>query len=191
MPGRTALRPITEAERAELERLVRSNSDARILRRAQIVRLRLLGHKHTEIADLPVRQAGLLGVSPPTVPAAIRRFNEGGIGGLADRPRSGRPPRVTASYVEEMKQAIRTPPPELGYAFSTWSLARLREHLGRKTDIWISQMHLWRVMRKEGLVYRRPRHDLSHMRDPAEYEEKKALLKRLKKGPRRRNQTSS
>jgi transposase len=184
MPGRTTLRPVTEAERAELERLVRSNPDARILRRAQIVRLRLLGHKHCEIADL-------LGVSPPTVPAAIRRFNEGGITGLADRPRSGRPPRVTESYVEEMRSAIRTPPPELSYEFSTWSLGRLREHLGQKTGIWISEMHLWRLMGKHGLVYRRPRHDLSHMRDPAEYERKKGLLDLLKKGPRRRNPISS
>jgi transposase len=184
MPRRTELRSVTERERSDLERLVRSNPDARILRRAQVVRLRLLGHKHGEIADL-------LGVSPPTVPAAIRRFNEGGIMGLADRPRSGRPPRVTEWYIEAMKAAICTPPPELGYAFSTWSLARLREHLGGKTGTWISQMHLWRLMGRHGMVYRRPRHDLSHMRDPAEYEQKKALLDLLKKGPRRRTPTSS
>jgi transposase len=184
MPGRTPLRPVSEAERGDLERLVRSNPDARILRRAQIIRLRLLGHKHGEIAEL-------LGVSPPTVAAAIRRFNEGGIAGLADRPRSGRPPRVTESYIEALKGAVRTAPTEWGYEFSTWSLGRLREHLGRETGIWITEVHLWRLMGKHGLVYRRPRHDLSHLRDPAEYEQKKGMLDLLKKGPRRRKPTSS
>lgn len=184
MPRRTELRPVSKAERAELEELVRSNPDSRILRRAQIVRLRLLGRKHCEIAEL-------LGVSPPTVPAAIRRFNEGGISALADRPRSGRPPRVTEAYGDEMKSAVRTPPRELGYEFSTWSLGRLREHLGQKTGIWISATHLWRLMGKQGLVYRRPRHDLSHMRDPVEYKRKKAMLDQLKKGPHRGNPTSS
>jgi len=64
MPGCTKLRPASEAERAELERLVRSNPDARVLRRAQIVRLRLLGHKHGEIAELLGHSMPLAAVPP-------------------------------------------------------------------------------------------------------------------------------
>ena len=183
MPVPVNLRTISKSEREELDRLVRRNVDARILRRAQIIRLCCEGYNHTEIAHI-------VGVTLPTVVRAFRRFNERGLNGLADLPRSGRPPRVTDQYIEELKKAVRTPPQEIGYEFSSWSVGRLREHLGRKTKILVSEGHLARLMAKHGIVYRRPRHDLSHMRDPAEYEEKKALLEFLKKGRSPRGTTS-
>jgi transposase len=184
MPVPVELRTVSKAEQEELERLVRRNVDARILRRAQIIRLCWQGYNHTEVAQI-------VGVTLPTVVRAIRRFNEKGLDGLADLPHPGRPPRVTDKYINELKKAVRTSPQEIGYEFSSWSVARLREHLGRKTKILVSEGHLARLMAKHGIVYRRPRHDLSHMRDPAEYEEKKALLEFLKKGRFPRSPSSS
>jgi len=156
MPVPVNLRTISKSEQEELDRLVRRNVDARILRRAQIIRLCCEGYNHTEIAHI-------VGVN---------------------LPHPGRPPRVTDQYIEELKKAVRTPPQEIGYEFSSWSVGRLREHLGRKTKILVSEGHLARLMAKHGIVYRRP------MRDPAEYEEKKALLEFLKKGRSPRGTTS-
>lgn len=163
-------------EAADLDRLVRSNCDPRRLRRAQMIRLPSLGHKCSEITRL-------LNVSAPTVTQAIRRFNAEGLNGLADRPRPGRPPRTHDRYIKLLKEAVTTSPQNMGYAFSSWSLSRLRGHLFRKTSVLLSLGYLSRLMAKHGIVYRRPRHVMGHLRDQAEYDEKKAFLGFLKKTP--------
>jgi transposase len=78
---------------------------------------------------------------------------------------------------------IRPPTPhERGYPFSCWTLARLREHLARRTRVILSTGHLGRLLAKHNIVYRRPKHGMTHLRDPQEYNEKKAFLAFVKKG---------
>jgi len=170
------VRPLSKKETQALDRLVRGNTPARVLRRAQMVRLSSRGHKAGEIA-------GLLNVSAPTVTQAIHRFNAEGLQGLADRPRPGRPPRARDRYIRLLKEAVTTPPQEMGYPFSSWTLPRLREHLFRKTSVLLNPDYLSRLMAKHGIVYRRPRHVMGHLRDRGEYDEKKAFLAFLKNTP--------
>jgi len=170
------VRSLSKKEAQTLDRLVRGDTPARVLRRAQMVRLSSLGHKSSEIARL-------LNVSAPTVTQALHRFNAEGLKGLADRPRPGRPPRARDRYIQLLKEAVTTAPQEMGYPFSSWSLSRLREHLCRKTSVLLSPGYLSRLMAKHHIVYRRPRHVMGHLRDQAEYDEKKAFLDFLKKTP--------
>src|SRR2546428_14028188 len=86
------IRPIvvSEAERRELERLQRSPSTAAGLsRRARAVLLMAEGMPGVEIADRT-------GYTVVQISRVRRRFAEHGLGGLQDRPRSGRPPNITA-----------------------------------------------------------------------------------------------
>ena len=170
------VRPLSKPEAAALHRLVKSNSNARQLRRAQMIRLSSLGRGCGEIARL-------LNVSGACVTQTIHRFNREGIGGLVDKPRSGRPRRAHDRYIQLLKEAVVTSPQDLGYAFSSWSLPRLREHLFRKTSVLLNPDYLSRLMARHGIVYRRPRHIMGHLRDPEDYDEKKALLGFLKKLP--------
>jgi Winged helix-turn helix len=78
----------------------------------------------------------------------------------------------------------------MGYAFGCWTLERLREHLARKTRVIISTGYLGRLMAENQLVYRRPKHGMTHLRDPKEYDDKKAFLAFVKKGPVQRTQPS-
>jgi len=52
----------------------------------------------------------------------------------------------------------------------------------------LSPAHLSRLMAENRVVYRRPKHGMTHLRDPKEYDEKKAFLAFVKKSgrPRRR-----
>ena len=168
-------RALGGAERKELRRLVRNGLDARVVRRAQMVLLSAEGKTASEIA-------GLWAITAQGVRKIINRFNREGIAGLADRPRKGRPPKTDDRYVELLKQAVQTSPHELGYPFSCWTLERLREHLARKTRVILCPQHLSRLLAKHGIVYRRPKHGMTHLRDPAEYNEKKAFLAFVKKG---------
>ena len=69
------------------------------------------------------------------------------------------------------------------------TLDRLREHLALKTRVILSNAWLSALMRENRIVCRRPKHGMSHLRDQAEYDEKKAFLTFVKRG--RHDQTPS
>jgi lambda repressor-like predicted transcriptional regulator len=76
---------LREGDREKLARLMRSSSvRAGLARRARIVLLAAEGLSNTLIADL-------VGVSRPTVIGWRERYQAGGIAGLEDEHRSGRP----------------------------------------------------------------------------------------------------
>ncbi len=169
------VRSLRRTERKELARLIRTNGDARIVRRAQMIRLSSQG-------EMACRIASLWEMTGEAVRRTIHRFNAEGLSSLADKPRGGRPPKATERYVALLKEAVGTNPRELGYPFSCWTLERLREHLARKTRIIFNPKYLSQLMAKNDIVYRRPKHSMAHLRDPLEYDEKKAFLEFVKKG---------
>ena len=175
MPKALSLRTLTPDERKELKRLIRIGKDARVVRRAQMVLLFSEGKPASEIGALWESSA-------QTVRLVLNRFNREGIAGLADRPRRGRPRKTNDRYVELLKEAVQKNPRDMDYPFSCWTLDRLREHLARKTHVILSVPHLSRLLAEHKIVYRRPKHDMSHLRDPQEYGEKKAFLEFVKKG---------
>jgi transposase len=178
------VRSLRPGEGAEIERLIRRSDDPRLMRRAQIVRLSVQRKTCGEIADL-------LGFSVPTVHRVVDAFNAEGLAGLPDKPRGGRPPKVTERYVRCLKEAVARSPVDLGYPFASWTLGRLREHLARKCRIVLHPDYLARLMARHGIVYRRPRHVMGHLRDPQEYNEKKEILDFLKKARSSPNADSS
>lgn len=169
------VRTLTADEQKELSRLIRRDRDARIVRRAQMIRLSADGMTPPQIA-------ALWDVNDQTVRRAIQRFEAEGIAGLYDKPRKGRPSKKTDRYVALLKDAVQNSPRNLGYPFSSWTLERLREHLALQTGIHLHPNYLSRVMADNDIVYRRPKHGMGHLRDPKEYNEKKAILEFLKKG---------
>jgi transposase len=169
-----SVRKLTKPEQAQITRLIRSNEDARILRRAQMIRLSSHGRKTTEIAEM-------WSLSVPTVLRTIQNFNVAGLRSLADKPRKGRPRKTTDRYVTLLKEAVQKSPRDFGYPFSSWTLDRLREHLGHQTGTLLNPRYLSQLMARHGIVYRRPKHIMAHLRDPKDYSEKKAILEFLKK----------
>jgi transposase len=169
------VRKLTDAEKKELTRLIRGNGSARVVRRSQMIRLSSQGQTTSQIA-------ALWGMTSEVVRRLIHRFNADGLGALADRHRGGRPAKVTDRYIALLKETVQTNPRDLGYPFSCWTLERLREHLARKTRIIVNPNYLSQLMAKNDIVYRRPKHSMAHLRDPQEYDEKKAFLEFVKKG---------
>lgn len=171
------VRELTRAEQKELARLVHGNGDARVVRRAQMIRLSSQGQTTSQIA-------ALWDMTSEVVRRAIHRFNTDGVASLANRPRGGRPRKATDRYVALLKEAVQTNPRDLGYPFSCWTLERLREYLARETHIILNPRYLSQLMAKNAIVYRRPKHSMAHLRDPQEYDEKKAFLEFVKRGRR-------
>jgi hypothetical protein len=58
-------------------------------------------------------------------------FASGGIGALADAPRSGRPVVADAAYLGALEEAVQTSPRKLGLGFEVWTSERLSAYLAR------------------------------------------------------------
>jgi len=129
------VRPITvrEADRRELERLQRSPSaPAGLTRRARAVLLMVQGVAGVEIAERT-------GYTVVQISRLRRRFAEHGVPGLHDRPRSGRPPTITARKRAQIV-ALTLKPPAPGVTH--WST----RELARQTGVSHGMVHrLWRA----------------------------------------------
>ena len=129
------VRPIvvSGADRAELERLQRASSTpAGLSRRARAVLLMAQGRSGVEIADRT-------GYTVVQVSRIRRRFAEGGVAGLADRPKSGRPPTITdRKRAQIVALTLRPPRPGLTH----WT----SRDLARKTGVSHTTVHrVWRA----------------------------------------------
>src|SRR5881409_3716880 len=129
------VRPIavSAADRRELERLQRSSAArAGLSRRARAVLLMAQGLPGVEIAER-------VGYTVVQVSRLRRRFAEHGVAGLHDRPRSGRPPTITArKRAQIVALTLKPAPPGLTH----WST----RDLARKTGVSHGTVHrLWRA----------------------------------------------
>jgi len=128
-------RPITlaETDRADLERLQRApTTPAGLSRRARAILLMAQGLPGVEIAER-------VGYTVVQVSRLRRRFGEAGVAGLPDRPRSGRPPRITARQRARVVALTLQPP---GAGRSHWTT----RDLARESGLSHSTVHrLWRA----------------------------------------------
>jgi transposase len=111
---------LREGDQQELQRLLRSSTaPAGLVQRARIVLLAAEGSTNTAIA-------AQVGVSRPTVISWRSRYEAGGIAGLHDEDRSGRPRQIDRL---EVITVTLTPPPKK-YGITHWSTRLLGAHLG-------------------------------------------------------------
>ena len=92
----------------QLHDIVKAISQKRLWRRVQAVVLAQQGRTAQDIAEA-------LGCSLKAVQNWVAQYNRGGIQGLHERPRSGRPPRLDPREYPRLKQRLDAPPrPEDG-----------------------------------------------------------------------------
>jgi transposase len=126
---------LPDSDRGELSRWLRAPSmPAGLALRARIVLLAAEGAGTNEIV-------ARTGVSKPTVIAWKKRYAAGGIAGLQDRPKPGRPAQV--DEVAVVLATLEPPPERLGVTH--WSSRLLAAELGI-SNVWVA-----RIWRKWGL----------------------------------------
>ena len=116
-------RPIVlgAVERVELERLQRSPSvPSGLSRRARVVLLMAKNMAGVEVARLT-------GYTTVQISRLRQRFAAQGLAGLADQPRSGRPPVITPRKRAQIVARTLTPP---GSGLSHWSARELAAEVG-------------------------------------------------------------
>jgi transposase len=166
-------RRLSADERRELRRMARREV-GRVSERLHMVLLADRGYSVAQIATL-------YECSEATVRQWLGRFEAGGVAGLRDRPRSGRPRKADAAARARIRRTVEQPPAGAGYGFGCWSVVTLCGHLAERLGLVLSRATVRRVL--VGLEYRwrRPKHVLPE--DPAARAKMWALYERIVEAP--------
>jgi transposase len=140
--GKSKLLDLTKNELRLIEKAISSDPRREVRQRATAVLMLHLGKP-------PKKVAVMLEVSLGTIYNWRRRWLKGGVEGLANRPKSGRPPKVDRKFRRILKNTLEVAPPKIGYEFEEWNAKRLRDHLARRTGTHLSVSHIRTLLRKE------------------------------------------
>jgi transposase len=113
-----------------------------------------------------------------TVRKYLKAFLVDGFDALPDRPRSGRPPRVTAAHLDALETLLDA-------GGRTWTTPQLVAWLEREHGVRVHPDHLRVLLHRRRFGWKRTVTSLAHKRrDPTEYDAKVAELAALKNRPR-------
>jgi hypothetical protein len=69
---------------------------------------------------------------------------------LADEPRTGRPPKLDATALAFLREALEADPRAYGLPVTIWSIRDLRELLARRLSVAVCVHTLWRAVQRLG-----------------------------------------
>ncbi len=148
MPKLLAVRAPSDEEAMAVRRLAHSRTAAaRLVERARIVWLSAQGEPVPAIA-------AAIGCGAGTVRRWLRRFETGGLDGLADAARAGRPATYTAEEVGAVVAAVLTDPQALGLPFGCWTYDRLAAYRNEVAGVPIKRRRIQEVLVAEGRRWR-------------------------------------
>jgi|SRR5215471_2797464 len=115
-----------------LDTLLKQTKQARVFRRAQAVREVVAGH-HINAVSAAFHLAN------SALRKWVQRFAQEGPQGLRDRPRSGRPPKVTCELEHHLQRLVEQDPLQHGARSSQWNCRELATVLAQQTGVSLSR----------------------------------------------------
>src|SRR3990172_9324729 len=142
MPRRAPVITCTSEDKATLTEWSHSRTmEARMVERAEIIMRCLKGEQVKDIAEA-------MDTRPNTVIKWRDRFTKEGIGGLFDRPRTGKPRQYSDKFRNEILATLELPPPP---GPAQWDGPALARELNASKDA------VWRALRRERICLSRQR----------------------------------
>ena len=92
------------------------------------------------------RVAAAFGDDPRTVQRWVGRFEASGVDGLHDTSGSGRPARLDAAQLRQLRGVVATDPRLSGHALDAWDAEALRLEIERRFGITHSARHCARLL---------------------------------------------
>ena len=149
---------LTQPQREELTSLSRQ-AIGRVAVRAHMVLLSDRGYSVPQIAA--IHACGY-----DVVRTWLHRYQQEGVAGLEDEPRSGRPLKNPLARLIVDTQASQSPPCA-GHVQTCWSVSLLTAFLSRRFRLVLSCTSVRRYLHRMGWRWRRPRLAPARQRDPA------------------------
>ena len=116
-----------------------------------------------------------VGLHHETVRRVVKRFLAEGFAGLADRPRSGRPPTLTEADLVAV-EALLDHAATIG---ETWTTPRLGTWLAETRQVHVNAEYLGARLRQRDFRWKRTKRSVRHKRDPDLQERTAAALEVL------------
>ena len=107
---------------------MKQTKEARVFRRAQAVREVVKGQRLQNVSDA-------LQFTYSALRKWVHRFANQGVQGLVDRPRPGRPAKVTCELEKHLNRLVDQDPLEHGALSSQWSCRELATVFARETGV--------------------------------------------------------
>jgi len=124
-----------------LDTMLKQTKAARVFRRAQAVREVVVGHHINAVSEA-------FHLANSALRKWVQRFAQHGPQGLVDRPRSGRPPKVTCALEQHLKRLVEQDPLEHGALHSQWSCRELATVFARETGVQLGRESVRGVLKK-------------------------------------------
>ena len=124
-----------------LETFLRQTKEARVFRRAQAVRDVVTGQRLQTVSDT-------LHFTYSALRKWVYRFATEGTRGLVDRPRSGRPPKVTCALEQPLNRLVDQDPLAQGSLYSQWSCRELATVLAQQTGVQLGRESVRGMLKK-------------------------------------------
>ena len=139
-----------EVMRIAIQQEIARNEESRYDHRLHGLLLVTAGQSCRQVAEL-------FGENGTTVQRWVQRFEEGGLEGLREGERPGRPRMLDASQWRKLQSDLRKSPRDFGLAANLWDGPVLSEHLRQhyKVDLGVRQCQ--RIFRQMGFRLRKPR----------------------------------
>jgi transposase len=142
-----------ELSAEELRRVARRSQDSDQARRLLAIALVLEGASRTEAARIT-------GMDRQTLRDWVIRYNEEGVEGLCDRPRSGRPAQLTPAQLAELAQLVEEGPDVGVHGVVRWRCVDLQAQIKERFGVEMSERHVGRLLHRLSFTRLsvRPRH---------------------------------
>jgi transposase len=124
-----------------LDTFIKQTKEARVFRRAQAVRNVVKGQRLQTVSDA-------LFFTYSALRKWVHRFASQGVQGLVDRPRSGRPPKMTCELEKHLNRLVDQDPLQHGSIHSQWSCRELATVLARETGVQLGRESVRGVLKK-------------------------------------------
>ena len=111
-----------------LDTFMKHSKEARVFRRAQAVREVAAGQTVKAVSDT-------FHFTNSALRNWVQRFAREGTGGLLDRPRSGRPAKMTGALQSQLNQLVDQDPLQHGSIHSQWSCRELATVLSQQSGV--------------------------------------------------------
>src|SRR3989441_1050975 len=132
-----------------LDTFLKQTKEARVFRRAQAVRDVVKGQRLQTVSET-------LSFTYSALRKWVHRFAHQGTQGLVDRPRPGRPPKVTCELEQHLNRLVDQDPLHHGSLYSQWSCQELATVLARQTGVQVSRESVREVLKKKAVSSSRP-----------------------------------
>jgi transposase len=124
-----------------LDTFLKQTKEARVFRRAQAVRHVVQGQRLQTVSDT-------LSFTYSALRKWVHRFASQGVQGLVDRPRLGRPPKMTCELEKHLNRLVDEDPLQHGSIHSQWSCRELATVLAQQTGVQVGRESVRGVLKK-------------------------------------------